>query len=113
MSGVPRNLEATLSARIACNGLLNSGLNLPAFFALVFSLPPTVARRVRANFTVGGCLACRCVFVVLTGPQVKPKPLCRAVFFGGGALICFRVIASGCRQLATLFRGLFAAGALR
>ena len=35
----------------------NSGLNLPAFLSSVLSSPPTVARRTRANFTVGGCLA--------------------------------------------------------
>ena len=47
------------------------------------------------------------------GPQVKRKPLDRAVFFKDVALICFPVFASGCRQPATLFRGLFVAGALR
>ncbi len=37
--------------------LANSAMNLAAFLASMLSLPPTVARRTRGNFTVGGCLA--------------------------------------------------------
>ena len=47
-------------------------MNLPALLTETSSLPPTVARRARFNFTVSGCLAFCCIFVVLLGCRLLP-----------------------------------------
>ncbi len=74
---MPRKREFSIfPARFAfCRELANSAMNLPAFPAARSLLPPTVARRTRFNFTAGGCLAFRNVFVILFGPQVIANPL--------------------------------------